>query len=120
VRRVSGALTGRRVLISRQWSTKTLADIRADNRAWVRAILGQGDTDHAPTATEPDEPGRYRYVLAHPDDPDVPTWEHRILTAIAVRQRNRAAFAAARAAPPDQLSATPPPDTYVSTTAQAA
>ncbi|MFD1072670.1 replication initiator [Longispora fulva] len=31
--------TGRRVLISRQWSNKTLTDHRDDNRAWVRALL---------------------------------------------------------------------------------
>src|SRR6185437_4415930 len=31
--------TGRRVLVSRSWSAKTLTDIRLDNAAWVRAIL---------------------------------------------------------------------------------
>jgi hypothetical protein len=101
--------TGRRVLISRQWSIKTLADIRADDRAWVRAILGNGD-DQADTVTEPDAPDRYRYGLAHPDDPDVPRWEHRIMRAIHQRIRTRTALAAARGAPPGQLSATPPTD----------
>ena len=31
---------GRRVLISRQWSGKTLADHKADRRDWVKALLG--------------------------------------------------------------------------------
>ena len=35
--------TGRRVLISRQWSGKTLTDHREDNRAWVKALLALGN-----------------------------------------------------------------------------
>lgn len=39
--------TGRRVFISREWSGKTLTDHRADNRAWVKAILaGSLDEEH--------------------------------------------------------------------------
>src|SRR5690606_20326081 len=50
--RATLGLGGRRVLVSRQWSGKTLADHRADRRAWVRTLLAltgdggdQEDTD---------------------------------------------------------------------------
>jgi len=102
--------TGRRVLVSRQWSTKTLADLRADNRSWVRAVLGGiGDHDQAVT----DDPAtHFVFELAHPDDPDVPPYQYRILRAIAARVRWRAELDAARRRagplPPDdaELSAT--------------
>ena len=42
---------GRRVLVSRKWSGKTLGDHRADRRAWVLQLLG--NTDKRP------DPGRY-------------------------------------------------------------
>jgi hypothetical protein len=99
--------TGRRVLVSRQWSLKTLADIRADNQARVRAIL---DGDQADARPEDD---RFVYELARPDDPDVPSYQHRILTAIAARSRwrdeirqARQRTAAMEASSSPQLSAT--------------
>jgi hypothetical protein len=94
--------TGRRVLVSRQWSTKTLADIRADNRAWVRAILAGygGDHDQAVTDVEASgqaDPGsRYVFELARPDDPDVPPYQLRVLRAISARVQWRDQLAAAR------------------------
>ncbi len=104
--------TGRRVLVSRQWSGKTLTDHRADNRAWVRAILAgdlDGHDDQADTdAEQADGPPRYRFELARPDDPDVPPVQHRILRAISTRIRWRQALDAARARTkdrPDALSA---------------
>jgi len=80
--------TGRRVLVSRQWSGKTLADHRADNRDWIRTVLSgalaEGDTPDA-------MPGaKYTFELARPDDPDVPSIRVRILRSIAERQRWRA------------------------------
>ncbi|WP_371686182.1 replication initiator [Micromonospora sp. 15K316] len=48
---------GRRVLISRQWSGKTLADHRADRKEWVKALLGV--TTDAGTA-----PDRLRHCAA--------------------------------------------------------
>jgi hypothetical protein len=36
---------GRRVLVSRKWSGKTLADHRADRRAWLTSALGLPATD---------------------------------------------------------------------------
>ncbi|MGH8883042.1 MAG: replication initiator, partial [Stackebrandtia sp.] len=38
--RATLGLGGRRILISREWSGKTLLDHRADARTWVRALLG--------------------------------------------------------------------------------
>jgi len=89
--------TGRRVLVSRQWSQKTLADYRADGRAWVRAILAGGVGDHDQAVTD-DEPGsRYVFEPVRPDDPDVPPYQLRILRAISARIRWKDELAAARA-----------------------
>jgi replication initiator protein RepSA len=100
--------TGRRVLISREWSGKTLTDHRADNRAWVKAILaGSLDgEDQADDAESGDQSRRYTFERARPDDPDVPPVEHRLLRAISTRVRWRSALARARQQPPGQLSAT--------------
>jgi hypothetical protein len=79
--------TGRRVLISRQWSGKTLTDHRADNRAWLRTILAGAldDTDDG----QGDEPDCYFYALARPDDPDVPSLQVRIMRAIGIQLQRR-------------------------------
>jgi hypothetical protein len=76
---------GRRVLISRQWSGKTLADHRADNHAWVRTLLGHA-TGHG---QDGDDPRRYAWELAKPDDPDLPPLGHRLLRAISERIQQR-------------------------------
>jgi len=88
--------TGRRVLVSRKWSTKTLADIRADNRAWVRAVLAGDGGDHDQAITETDPTSRCVFELARPDDPDVPPYQLRILRAISARVQWRDQLAAAR------------------------
>jgi hypothetical protein len=103
--------TGRRVLISRQWSNKTLADHRGDNRAWIQAVLAGAvdghDQDQAHTLPDPaDQASRYRFELARPGDPDVPPVEQRILRAISTRIRWRQAIAQARQRPPGPVSAT--------------
>ncbi|HWG98660.1 MAG TPA: replication initiator, partial [Pilimelia sp.] len=97
---------GRRVLISRQWSGKTLADHKADRREWVRALLGVTvDTDHADQ-----EPARHAWELARPDDADVPELGHRLLRMISERIQWRTQLAQARAGqPPPDVSATDPP-----------
>lgn len=112
--RATLGFTGRRVLVSRAWSAKTLSDIRVDNAAWVRAVLaGQpepfGDPEHvdqvdAVEPSGPDSPPRYWYELARPDDPDVSPYQHRILAAVAARERWREQIRAALARA--QLSAT--------------
>jgi hypothetical protein len=50
---------GRRVLVSRKWSGKTLADHRADRRTWLLTTLG---------IAEPD-PGRYTWATVKPATP---------------------------------------------------
>jgi hypothetical protein len=110
--------TGRRMLVSRSWSTRTLSDIRTDNAAWVRAVLAHPDPDttgdghdqadeHPPGSPDEGITGvarRYYYELARPDDPDVPAYQHRILTAVAARDRWRQQLRAALGRA--QLSAT--------------
>jgi hypothetical protein len=94
--------TGRRALLSRQWSTKTLADVRADKRNWVRAILA-GAVDGHDQADTPDRlpdpadgPRRYLFEIAKSGSPGVPPVEHRILRAIHQRIRWREQLDAAR------------------------
>jgi hypothetical protein len=48
---------GRRVLVSRKWSGKTLADHRADRKAWLTEMLGLPATDPSQYAWEPVAPG---------------------------------------------------------------
>jgi hypothetical protein len=119
--RESLGFTGRRVLISRQWSNKTLTDHRDDNRAWVKALLALGnpDADSAgPNHDEDHQPGaghlkrRYEYELAKPGDPDLPPERIRIMRAISARIQWRQALDRAKQRQAQQqqaqLSATTP------------
>ena len=92
---------GRRVLVSRKWSGKTLADHRADRKNWLLANLGvQADTD----------PARYAWEPVTPGDPDHMEHARRLLHVVADRQHWQAALAEARRRagiePPSDLSAT--------------
>jgi replication initiator protein RepSA len=89
---------GRRVLVSRKWSGKTLADHRADRKAWLLATLGLPDTD----------PARYTWEPVTPGDPDHMPPAQRLLHVVADRQRWHAALTQARlrANGPPVLSAT--------------
>ena len=91
---------GRRVLLSRKWSGKTLADHRADRKTWLLATLGQTATD----------PARYDWEPVAPGDPDHMEHARRLLHVVADRQRWKAALAEARRRagiqPPADLSAT--------------
>ncbi|NUO97252.1 MAG: replication initiation protein, partial [Nonomuraea sp.] len=73
---------GRRVLVSRKWSNKTLAEHKQDRRTWVLEALGQAD--------EPTDPHRYVWQPVRPGDPDVAPIGVRLLRSIAERQRWRA------------------------------
>ncbi|WP_308209050.1 replication initiator [Actinoallomurus purpureus] len=73
---------GRRVLVSRKWSGKTLADHKADRKNWVLARLAEAGVS---ATGHPATPGRYAWELAPPDDPDVGPVEQRLLAAIAER-----------------------------------
>ncbi|MGC5658991.1 replication initiator [Micromonospora sp. WMMD723] len=106
---------GRRILISRDWSGKTLSDHKHDVRAWVRSLLGvtvglDGLDDQGATV----EPVRHAWELARPDDPDVPAMAHRLLRSISERARWRSELLAAKdraAQLPDDGSATGTGDT---------
>ncbi|MER7587960.1 replication initiator [Micromonospora sp. NPDC127501] len=94
--RATLGIGGRRILVSRDWSGKTLADHRADARAWVRNLLGitTGADDADPAG--PDQPTAYAWEMARPDDPDIPPLQHRLLRALSQRAQWKAALLAAR------------------------
>ena len=77
---------GRRVLASRKWSGKTLADHRADRKNWLLSTLGVSATD----------PARYAWEPVTPGDPDHMEHARRLLHAVADRARWHAALAEAR------------------------
>jgi hypothetical protein len=83
--RATLGLGGRRVLVSRQWSGKTLADHKADTRAWVRALLGISDSHEQadPVTGRPGTPAPVAWEMARPDDPDVMPLQHRLLREIS-------------------------------------
>jgi hypothetical protein len=91
---------GRRVLVSRKWSGKTLADHRADRKAWLLDTLGLSATD----------PTRYAWQPVIPGDPDHMPPAQRLLHVVADRQRWHSALTLARARasgePASDLSAT--------------
>ncbi|MBB2914809.1 hypothetical protein FHS43_006121 [Streptosporangium becharense] len=79
---------GRRVLVSRKWSNKTLAEHKRDRRAWVLHALGLTDD---PTANDPH---RYLWKPVPAGDGDVPSLALRLLRMVADRQRWRATLLA--------------------------
>jgi hypothetical protein len=99
--------TGRRVLISRQWSGKTLADHRADNRASVNEVLAGALADDEQPATPDTNQGRYSSEFARDGDPDVPALQIRIMRSIALRDNWRRTLRQATA-PPATSTATVP------------
>jgi hypothetical protein len=97
-RRETLGFGGRRVLVSRKWSGKTLADHKHDQREWVLSTLGI-------SATEP-EATRYVWEPVTSGDPGVDPLAHRLMRAINDRARWRQALDAAKRAAAGQ----PPPD----------
>ena len=77
---------GRRVLVSRKWSGKTLADHRADRKNWLTKTLGLPATD----------PARYAWEPVAPGDPDHMEHARRLLHVVADRQQWQAALNEAR------------------------
>lgn len=73
---------GRRVLVSRKWSGKTLADHKSDRKTWVLARLAEAGVS---AIGHPTDPRRYAWKLAPPDAHDVKPIEQRLLTTIAER-----------------------------------
>jgi hypothetical protein len=78
---------GRRVLVSRKWSGKTLADHRADRRNWLLATLGLPAAD----------PSRFMWEPVTPGDPDHMPPAQRLLHVVADRQKWHSALVEARA-----------------------
>ena len=90
---------GRRVLTSRKWSGKTLADHRGDRKAWLVQTLG----------LEAPDPAQYTWHVVTPTDRDYLRPDKRLLHVVADRNRWQAALTEAkrRAQEPDgNLSAT--------------
>jgi hypothetical protein len=100
-------LGGRRVLVSRLWSGKSLADHRYDQQLWLRNLLqvARGidedidpDTaDKIAAARAGGAPAPIAWERCRPGDPDVPDLARRILRAIAAKIKHREAIAAAKA-----------------------
>ena len=65
---------GRRVLVSRKWSGKTLADHRADRKAWLTGMLGLPATDPARYTLGS---GQTRRPGPHAQRPTAPTRRRR-------------------------------------------
>ncbi|MGH3871796.1 MAG: replication initiator [Pseudonocardiaceae bacterium] len=100
-------IAGRRVLVSRKWSNKTLDDHRTERGEFVRQLLQQAGIQ--PTHGPKDGP--YVWERTAPADPDVPPRPVLLLHAIAERQRWKAEYTAAQLAvgePPGNPSATQP------------
>ncbi|MBB4933221.1 hypothetical protein F4561_004041 [Lipingzhangella halophila] len=94
---------GRRVLVSRKWSGKTVADHKADRLRWVLDALGvdpDAGPDEASDNTAPPlsavSSGNHAWELARPTDPDVPPREHRLLRAVGEALNRRAQLDHAR------------------------
>jgi hypothetical protein len=95
---------GRRVLVSRKWSGKTLADHRADRKQWLLTTLGLSATD----------PARYSWEPVAPSDADYMPHARRLLHVVADRFTWKQALDEAR------RRAAGPPDTNPSATGEAA
>ncbi|WP_432829358.1 replication initiator [Dactylosporangium sp. CA-092794] len=109
--RATLGIGGRRILVSRDWSGKTLADHRYDLRAWVRALLATSTGIDQDPVTDGEDggppegggggwvaptPAPVAWELARPNDPDLPPMRHRLLRALAQRMQWRAALNAAK------------------------
>jgi hypothetical protein len=86
---------GRRVLVSRKWSGKTLADHRGDRKTWLAEVLGLPATD----------PASYRWEQVQPGDEDYMPPARRLLHSVADRLRWEQALTEARRRARDALDA---------------
>jgi hypothetical protein len=100
-------LGGRRVLVSRQWTGKTLSEHKADRAEVVRQTLAAAGVDMHDTdryaATESLEDGAPRFIWTAVDprtDDDLPTWHGLITRALVERIRWRTEYDQAKRAGP--------------------
>jgi replication initiator protein RepSA len=87
-------ITGRRVLVSRKWSNKTLDDHRAERGEFVRQLLEAAGIQPSHGVHD----GPYLWERPAPTDPDIPPRPLLLLHAIAERQRWKAEYTAAQLA----------------------
>ena len=107
-------LGGRRVLVSRQWSGKTLSEHRADRATVVREALTSAGIDApeldrmAASVTLPDGSPRFVWTDTRPE---ADIYARVILASVLERQQWRTLYQAAKACrvPVDSLSATGQP-----------
>jgi hypothetical protein len=92
-------IAGRRVLVSRKWSNKTLDDHHAERATFVRQLLIKAGVRPGYAVDD----GPFEWEKTKPGDPDVPTRPALLLYAISQRQRWKADYLAA------QLAAGEPP-----------
>jgi hypothetical protein len=108
-RRTTLSLPGRRVLVSRKWSGKTLADHRADRMAFVTQALAALGIDKPAQGIS-----RLVWRKVAPGDQNVPPRAHLLMHAIAERMRWRAeydlAMLAATGGPPGTANSSAIPE----------
>jgi hypothetical protein len=99
-------IAGRRILVSRKWSNKSLDDHRADRAEFVRQLLHTAGIQPSHGVQD----GPYRWERTGSADLDVPPRPVLLLYAVAERQRWKAEYIAAQLAagqpPPNNRSAT--------------
>ncbi|MGW0051143.1 replication initiator [Nocardia cyriacigeorgica] len=104
-RRDTLGMPGRRVLVSRRWSNKTLPDHKQDRADFVRQTL-------AAVGINPPDRSRLIITPVEPGDKNVPPHDHLIMAAVSQRVTWRAeytsALLAANPAAPQDNSATLP------------
>ncbi|WP_185770000.1 replication initiator [Prauserella marina] len=105
-RRSTLGLPGRRVLVSRKWSGKSLADHKADRKRFVRDMLASVGI-HKPER----DTTRLIWRKVAPGDQQVPPRAHLLMRAIAERITWRAEYDRAL------LAAQPPPGQHPQTSA---
>ncbi|MFC4461207.1 replication initiator [Pseudonocardia nematodicida] len=92
-------IAGRRVLVSRKWSNKSLSDHRAERTAFVRQLLDRAGVQPAYAVDD----GPFAWETTKPGDTDVPPRTVLLLHAINQRSRWRADYDAAVLATTDAL-----------------
>jgi len=97
---------GRRVLVSRKWSNKSLADHRAERAEFVRELLDKAGVQPSYAVDD----GPFLWERTKTGDTDVATRPALLLQAISQRQRWKADYLAA------QLKAGEPPHDRCSAT----
>lgn len=107
---------GRRVLVSRQWTGKTLDQHKADRAAVVRQVLEEAgvDPDDIPTlnrCSAEAEDGRYQWEPVNPKEISPGLWRTAVLASLREAQHRRRQYDEAKRAGPRLATTRPrPPD----------